>query len=287
MAAGMDHVIEDGRRARRRRRGRARPRPRVADRRAAARTSALRFTKFLAYGWSSQRSLPSVRDQVDAAVASAPSAPAGTTLVARPARVPGRLLGRAPTSRSTATASSSRPSASRSSTRCRPAPAPSAARSPAKGLTGPGYDGHAFWDTETFVLPLLTYTQPRGRRATRCAGATRRSTSRCERAQTAAGWRARRSRGARSAGRSARRTGRPGTAGVPRQRRHRRRRRSATCGRPATRSSRPAPASSCWCRPRGCGARSATTTTRARSTSTASPARTSTRRSPTTTSTRT
>jgi len=31
---------------------------------------------------------------------------------------------------------------------------------PAKGLTGPGYDGHTFWDTETFVLPVLTYTAP-------------------------------------------------------------------------------------------------------------------------------
>jgi alpha,alpha-trehalose phosphorylase len=31
---------------------------------------------------------------------------------------------------------------------------------PAKGLTGPGYDGHSFWDTETFILPVLTYTQP-------------------------------------------------------------------------------------------------------------------------------
>jgi alpha,alpha-trehalose phosphorylase len=31
---------------------------------------------------------------------------------------------------------------------------------PAKGLTGPGYDGHAFWDTEGFVLPLLIYTAP-------------------------------------------------------------------------------------------------------------------------------
>ncbi len=30
----------------------------------------------------------------------------------------------------------------------------------AKGLTGSGYDGHAFWDTESFVLPLLTYTLP-------------------------------------------------------------------------------------------------------------------------------
>jgi alpha,alpha-trehalose phosphorylase len=27
-----------------------------------------------------------------------------------------------------------------------------------KGLTGTGYDGHAFWDTEGFVLPVLTYT---------------------------------------------------------------------------------------------------------------------------------
>src|SRR2546429_4136575 len=31
---------------------------------------------------------------------------------------------------------------------------------PAKGLTGPGYDGHTFWDMDTFVLPVLTYTAP-------------------------------------------------------------------------------------------------------------------------------
>jgi alpha,alpha-trehalose phosphorylase len=31
---------------------------------------------------------------------------------------------------------------------------------PAKGLTGPGYDGHVFWDTEMFALPVLIYTQP-------------------------------------------------------------------------------------------------------------------------------
>jgi alpha,alpha-trehalose phosphorylase len=31
---------------------------------------------------------------------------------------------------------------------------------PAKGLTGPGYDGHAFWDTESYVLPVLTYSLP-------------------------------------------------------------------------------------------------------------------------------
>ncbi len=34
----------------------------------------------------------------------------------------------------------------------------------AKGLTGTGYDGHAFWDTESFVLPVLTYTVPRAAR---------------------------------------------------------------------------------------------------------------------------
>ncbi|MHB1250602.1 MAG: glycoside hydrolase family 65 protein [Acidimicrobiales bacterium] len=30
----------------------------------------------------------------------------------------------------------------------------------AKGLTGNGYDGHAFWDSETFVLSVLSYTMP-------------------------------------------------------------------------------------------------------------------------------
>jgi alpha,alpha-trehalose phosphorylase len=30
----------------------------------------------------------------------------------------------------------------------------------AKGLTGSGYDGHTFWDSEAFVLPVLTYTSP-------------------------------------------------------------------------------------------------------------------------------
>ncbi len=33
-----------------------------------------------------------------------------------------------------------------------------------KGLTGPGYDGHAFWDTEGFVLPVLMSTYPRAAR---------------------------------------------------------------------------------------------------------------------------
>lgn len=30
----------------------------------------------------------------------------------------------------------------------------------AKGLSGEGYEGHYFWDTEMYVLPMLIYTQP-------------------------------------------------------------------------------------------------------------------------------
>ncbi len=32
---------------------------------------------------------------------------------------------------------------------------------PAKGLTGSGYEGHYFWDSEIYVVPFLTFTQPR------------------------------------------------------------------------------------------------------------------------------
>jgi len=35
---------------------------------------------------------------------------------------------------------------------------------PAKGLTGRGYDGHTFWDMETYTLPVLTYTAPEAAR---------------------------------------------------------------------------------------------------------------------------
>jgi alpha,alpha-trehalose phosphorylase len=32
---------------------------------------------------------------------------------------------------------------------------------PAKGVTGRGYDGHYFWDTEIYVIPFLVHTNPR------------------------------------------------------------------------------------------------------------------------------
>ncbi len=35
----------------------------------------------------------------------------------------------------------------------------------AKGLTGEGYKGHSFWDTEIFILPYFTFTQPEAARS--------------------------------------------------------------------------------------------------------------------------
>ncbi len=35
---------------------------------------------------------------------------------------------------------------------------------PAKGVTGSGYGGHYFWDTEIYVMPFLTYTSPHAAR---------------------------------------------------------------------------------------------------------------------------
>jgi len=119
----------------------------------------LRIVKFVAYGWSSQRSLPAMRAQVGAALAEARHTGWDGLVAAQReyldafwdcadveidgddeiqqavrfglfhvlqagVRAEGRAI-------------------------------------PAKGLTGPGYDGHAFWDSETFVLPVLTYTAPK------------------------------------------------------------------------------------------------------------------------------
>ena len=154
----------------------------------------------------------------------------------------------------------------------------------AKGLTGPGYNGHAFWDTETYVLPVLTYTAPRPP-ATRSPGATARWRPRVSERECSA-FAVPASRGGRSPERSAPATGRPepppstSTPTSPTPRR-------ATCGSAGTTTSRPRWDSSCWSKPPGCGARSGTSTATVPSASTASRAPTSTAPSPTTTSTRT
>ncbi len=157
MAAGMDHVVEEqdglvsGAEA-------APDLGRVWFTAEIGPDGALAFTKFLAYGWSSRRSLPSVRDQVDAAVASARRD--GWDTLEREqreyldgfwARADVEIDGDGELQQAVRFALfHTLQSGARAERRA----------IAAKGLTGPGYDGHAFWDTETFVLPVLTYTQP-------------------------------------------------------------------------------------------------------------------------------
>jgi alpha,alpha-trehalose phosphorylase len=118
----------------------------------------LRVVKFVSYGWSAQRALPAIADQVAAALAEArltgwdklvqlqadflaefwdasdveldgdPELQQAIRfamfhVLQAAARAEGRAIG-------------------------------------AKGLTGNGYDGHVFWDSEMFALFMLTYTFP-------------------------------------------------------------------------------------------------------------------------------
>ena len=260
MAAAMDHVIDGPDDASRRARRSRTWRGFVAS--ATLEPGApLRLVKFVAYGWSRSARCRRVRDQVSAALAEARHT-GWDGLVEAQRDVPRRLLGAAPTSRSRATPSSSR--------RVRfalfhvlQAGARAEQRAiAAKGLTGPGYDGHTFWDTETFVLPVLTYTAPapsadalRWRHTDAGAGAAS--------APSSSGCAARRSRGGRSRGEECSGYWPAGTAAF-----HINadiadaaiRYYSATGDEAFERSTA---ASSCSSRPRGCGARSATTTRQA------------------------
>ncbi|MFF4652845.1 glycoside hydrolase family 65 protein [Streptomyces sp. NPDC001380] len=119
---------------------------------------ALRVEKFVSYGWSKVRSRPAVRDQVDAALAAARST-GWQGLVDQQrgylddfwARSDVEVEGDAEIQQAVRFALF----------HVLQAGARAEERAiPAKGLTGSGYDGHSFWDTETFVLPLLTYTSP-------------------------------------------------------------------------------------------------------------------------------
>jgi len=118
----------------------------------------LRVTKFVAYGWSSERSLPAIRDQVRGAVAEARHTGWDELLAEQRAylddyweRADVEIEGDLELQLAVRF----------SLFHCLQAAARAEQRAiPAKGLTGPGYDGHTFWDTETFVLPVLTYTAP-------------------------------------------------------------------------------------------------------------------------------
>jgi alpha,alpha-trehalose phosphorylase len=157
MAAGMDHVIE----------GPAGTETvgdiwpdlgRVQVAADLATGERLRIVKFLAYGWSSQRSLSALRDQVGGALTDARHTGWEGLLAGQRGyldefweRADVELDGDAELQQAVRFALFHTLQASaRAEQRA----------IPAKGLTGPGYDGHTFWDTERFVLPVLTYTVP-------------------------------------------------------------------------------------------------------------------------------
>jgi alpha,alpha-trehalose phosphorylase len=118
----------------------------------------LRLEKLVSYGWSSTRSLPALRDQVDAALAAAESG-GWPALVDEQGAYLGDFWARADVE---VEGDEEIQQAVRFALfHVLQAGARAEQRAiPAKGLTGSGYDGHAFWDTETFVLPVLMYTSP-------------------------------------------------------------------------------------------------------------------------------
>jgi alpha,alpha-trehalose phosphorylase len=119
----------------------------------------LTITKYVTYGWSARRSLPAVRDQVSAALAEATHTGWDELAAAQRAylddfweRADVELDGDAELQQAVRfglfhTVQASARGEGRAI--------------PAKGLTGPGYDGHTFWDTEAYVLPLLCYAVPK------------------------------------------------------------------------------------------------------------------------------
>ncbi|HWI09463.1 MAG TPA: glycosyl hydrolase family 65 protein [Solirubrobacteraceae bacterium] len=126
----------------------------------------LRIVKFIAYGWSSRRSLPAIRDQVDAALAAGMHTGWDGLLRSQRAYLDDFWAGadveiegdRALQQATRFALFSVLQSAARAEGRA----------IPAKGLTGSGYDGHSFWDMETYTLPVLTYVAPTAARDALC-----------------------------------------------------------------------------------------------------------------------
>ncbi|MDQ0382291.1 glycoside hydrolase family 65 protein [Amycolatopsis thermophila] len=122
----------------------------------------LRLTKYVGYGWSAQRSVPALRAQVHAALAGALQTGWDGLLAEQRAFLDDFW--------ETADVEIDGDPELQQATRFAlfhilQAGARGESRAiPGKGLTGPGYDGHAFWDTESFVLPVLTYSVPEAAR---------------------------------------------------------------------------------------------------------------------------
>jgi trehalose/maltose hydrolase-like predicted phosphorylase len=118
----------------------------------------LRVVKYLAYGWSSLRSETAIRDQVAAALASARFS-GWDGLVKQQAEFLDDFWDGADVE------VHGHPELQQAVRFALFHVLQAGARAerraiPSKGLTGAGYDGHTFWDTEGFVLPVLTYTMP-------------------------------------------------------------------------------------------------------------------------------
>ena len=118
----------------------------------------LRVVKFIAYGWSAQRSVEAVRDQVGAALAAAKRRGWDGLLQDQREylddywnRADIEIEGDAELQQAVRFAMFHTLQAGARGER---------RAIPAKGLTGSGYDGHTFWDTEAYVLGVLTYVAP-------------------------------------------------------------------------------------------------------------------------------
>ncbi|MCV7100988.1 glycoside hydrolase family 65 protein [Mycobacterium palustre] len=118
----------------------------------------LRIVKYLAYGWSSMRSRPALRDQAAAAIHSARYTGWQGLVDAQRAYLDDfwenadvEVEGDPESQQAVRFGMFHLLQASARAER---------RAIPAKGLTGTGYDGHAFWDTEAYVLPVLSYTAP-------------------------------------------------------------------------------------------------------------------------------
>jgi alpha,alpha-trehalose phosphorylase len=124
--------------------------------------SAVTMVKYLAYGWSSRRSAAALRDQVEGSLATAKLAgfeqlvrEQREVLDAHWAHADVEVEGDDELQQGVRVGVFH---VLQAGLRAERQPIP------AKGLTGPGYDGHTFWDTETYVLPVLTYIAPEAAR---------------------------------------------------------------------------------------------------------------------------
>ena len=118
----------------------------------------VKVVKLLAYGWSAERSMPALRDQVDGALSAAKRSGWDHLLAAQRAYLDD-VWARADVE------VEGDPELQQAVRFALFQVVQSAARAerraiPAKGLTGRGYDGHTFWDMEMYMLPVLTYTAP-------------------------------------------------------------------------------------------------------------------------------